>query len=144
LNVDDLFALEPTALVAERIHGTAMGSLIAHGDRNAPELPLPRRIHFVSVLGANDQFPRDRLVVDLICQAVVSMRCDNDPTAPSVLIINLSIRASIGLGSPKHSTARGSPSNILGLSRRPLLQKPIMRLGGVSGIGPLGRTGCTI
>jgi hypothetical protein len=60
LNVDDLFALEPTALVAERIHGTAMASLIAHRDRNAPELPLPRRIHFVPVLGANDQFPRDR------------------------------------------------------------------------------------
>lgn len=91
LNVDDLFGLEPTALVAERIHGTAMASLISHGDRNAPELPLPRRIHFVPVLGADDQFPRDRLVVDLIYQAVVSMRRDNDPTAASVLIINLSL-----------------------------------------------------
>ncbi|WP_128931892.1 S8 family peptidase [Bradyrhizobium zhanjiangense] len=91
LNIDDLFGLEPSALVAERIHGTAMASLIAHGDRNLSELPLPRRIHFVPVLGSNDQFPRDRLVVDLIYRAVTSMRRDNDPTAPSVLIINLSL-----------------------------------------------------
>lgn len=91
LDVDDLFGLEPSALVADRIHGTAMASLIAHGDRNLSELPLARRIHFVPVLGANDQFPEDRLVVDLVYRAVTTMRREDDPTAPSVLIINLSL-----------------------------------------------------
>jgi hypothetical protein len=91
LNVDDQFGLEPVALVAERVHGTAMASLIAHGDRNLAEPSLARRIHFVPVLGAGDQFPEDRLVIDLVYQAVTAMRRDDDPTAPSVLIINLSL-----------------------------------------------------
>jgi hypothetical protein len=91
LNVDDQFSLEPRALVAERVHGTAMASLIAHGDRNLAEPSLTRRLHIVPVLGAGDQFPEDRLVVDLIYQAITAMRRDVDPTAPSVLIVNLSL-----------------------------------------------------
>jgi hypothetical protein len=47
-------------------------------------------------------------------------------------------------GIAEHSTTRGSPSNVLGWSWRPLSQNPIMRLGDVSEIGPLGKTGCTI
>jgi hypothetical protein len=57
LVVDDQFALEPNAPVADRIHGTAMASLIVHGDRNLDEAPLRRRIYVVPVLGANDRFP---------------------------------------------------------------------------------------
>jgi hypothetical protein len=91
LNVDDLFGLEPSALVAERIHGTAMASLIAHGDRNLTEPSLARRIQVIPVLGAGDEFPDDRLIVDLVYQAVVAMRRENNPLAPSVLIINLSL-----------------------------------------------------
>ncbi|MGY4380319.1 hypothetical protein ACVWZ3_007958 [Bradyrhizobium sp. i1.3.6] len=91
LNVDDLFGLEPAALVAERVHGTAMASLIAHGDRNLAEPSLSRRIHFVPVMGAGDQFPEDRLVIDLVYQAVTAMRRDEDPTAPLVLIVNVSL-----------------------------------------------------
>lgn len=91
LNVDDQFGLEPVALVAERVHGTAMASLVAHGDRNLAEASLARRLHFVPVLGAGDQFPEGRLVVDLIYQAITTMRRDADPTAPSVLIVNLSL-----------------------------------------------------
>lgn len=91
LNVDDQFGLEPLALVAERVHGTAMASLVAHGDRNLAEPSLARRLHIVPVLGAGDQFPEDRLVVDLIYQAVTAMRREADPTAPSVLIVNLSL-----------------------------------------------------
>lgn len=91
LVVDDQFGLEPTAQVAQRVHGTAMASLIVHGDRNRDESALPRRIHVVPVLGAGDAFPTDRLIVDVIYSAVVAMREGPEPTAPTVIIVNLSL-----------------------------------------------------
>jgi Subtilase family len=89
--VDDQFGLEPQAPVADRVHGTAMASLIIHGDRNRDEAPLSRRIHVVPVLGAADAFPDDRLVVDLIYNAVFAMRGGTEPSAPDVLIVNVSL-----------------------------------------------------
>lgn len=86
-DLDDLFGLEPGALVATRSHGTAMASLIVHGDRNRGEPPLPRRIHMVPVLGNNDDFPADRLVVDIIYLAVVRIREER----PGVIIVNMSL-----------------------------------------------------
>jgi len=91
LVVDDQFGLEPDTPVADRLHGTAMASLIVHGDRNRPELPLPRRIHVVPVMGARDAFPDDRLIVDLIYTAVVTMREGAEATAPGALIVNVSL-----------------------------------------------------
>lgn len=91
VSVEDLFGLEPNTLVAQRVHGSAMASLIVHGDRNRPEPPLPRQIHFIPVLGAADRFPPDRLIVDLIYQAVLQMRGPADPSAPHVIIINISL-----------------------------------------------------
>lgn len=44
ISVEDLFGLEPNTLVAQRVHGSAIASLIVHGDRNRPEAPLPRQI----------------------------------------------------------------------------------------------------
>lgn len=87
IRIDDPFDLVPDALVAQRRHGTAMASLIVHGDRNRIEPSLPRQIHVVPVMGNGDAFPRDRLVVDMIFLAVTRLR----ETAPSVLIINLSL-----------------------------------------------------
>jgi Subtilase family len=89
--VDDQFGLEPTALVANREHGTAMSSLIIHGDRNFVSRPLPRQIHVVPVLGNGDVFPADRLIVDLIYLAVHRMRDGANATAPNVVIVNLSL-----------------------------------------------------
>jgi hypothetical protein len=91
LVVDDQFDLVTDAPVAERFHGTAMASLIVHGDRNQSEEPLPRRIHVVPVLGGSDSFPGARLVVDIIYLAVIGMRGGPDATAPGVLIVNLSL-----------------------------------------------------
>ncbi|MDQ6438078.1 S8 family serine peptidase [Mesorhizobium sp. LHD-90] len=91
LNIEDLFGLEPTALVAQRVHGSAMASLIVHGDRNRPEPPLPRQIHCIPVLGSADRFPSDRLIVDLIYQAVMRMRGPQEPSAPHVIIVNISL-----------------------------------------------------
>jgi hypothetical protein len=91
LNVEDHFGLEPDALVAQRVHGSAMASLIIHGDRNRPEQPLPRQIHCIPVMGNNDRFPSDKLIVDLIYQAVLQMRDGPQPSAPWVIIINISL-----------------------------------------------------
>jgi hypothetical protein len=55
VSVEDLFGLEPNTLVTEHVHGSAMASLIVHGDRNRPEPPLPRQIHCIPVLGAGDR-----------------------------------------------------------------------------------------
>jgi hypothetical protein len=91
LVVDDQFGLEPTAVVINRHHGTAMASLIVWGDRNQTEQRIGRQIHMVPVLGANDRFPSDRLIIDMIYQAVLAMRQGQDPSAPDVIIINLSL-----------------------------------------------------
>lgn len=91
LVVEDQFGLEPFAQVTDRHHGTAMASLVMHGDRNKAEQRLGRRIHLVPVLGANDRFPDDRLIIDMIYQAVLAMREGDEPSAPGVLIVNLSL-----------------------------------------------------
>jgi hypothetical protein len=91
LDVNDLFGLEPSALVTDRAHGTAMASLILHGDRNLTEPLVGRRVHCVPVLGSRDRFPEDRLIVDLIYQAVLAIREGADAAAPNVIIINLSL-----------------------------------------------------
>ncbi len=91
LVIDDQNGLEPLTPVAHRVHGTAMASLIIHGDRNAASAPLPRRIHQVPVLGPNDAFPSRRLIIDVIYLAIVAMREGATPTAPGVLIVNISL-----------------------------------------------------
>src|SRR3546814_4767450 len=78
LIVDDMFSLEAGVQVADRKHGTAMASLIVHGDRNRSEQSLRRKIHLVPVLaaepGTNESFPHDRLIVDSIYRAIRAMR----------------------------------------------------------------------
>ncbi len=95
LVVDDVFGLEPTSLVADRKHGTAMASLIVHGDRNRKESPILRRIHVVPVAsarraGSDEEFPDNQLIVDVIYTAVRGMREGVNAAAPGVLIVNLS------------------------------------------------------
>ncbi len=87
IDLDDPFDLEPGALVANRSHGTAMASLIVHGDRNETAASLPRQIHMLPVMGNNDGFPTDRLVVDLIYLAIMRLH----ENRPNVLIVNLSL-----------------------------------------------------
>lgn len=95
VSVDDPFGLEALTAVADRKHGTAMASLIVHGDRNRSESPLPRRIHVLPVMmaepGHDEIFRSDRLIVDVIYQAVRSMRSGAEASAPEVLIVNVSL-----------------------------------------------------
>ena len=87
IDLDDPFDLELGAVVESRAHGTAMASLIVHGDLNRGESPLPRQIHVIPVMGNGDSFPHDRLVVDLIYLAVMRLR----EQRPEIVIVNLSL-----------------------------------------------------
>ncbi len=99
LLVDDPDGLDERSVAARRQHGTAMASLILHGDRNGQEEPLDRLLYVRPVLlptadGSREEFPPGRLLVDTIYRAVRRMKegdNDGDATAPSVFLVNLSL-----------------------------------------------------
>ncbi len=99
LVLDDPDDFEAMSAVAERKHGTEMASLILHGDRNLGEEPLSRPIYLRPVLyapggGRSEQPLRNRLLLDLIYQAVLRMKvgdAEGEATAPGVFIVNLSL-----------------------------------------------------
>lgn len=112
LDVDDPDNLEAMSVLSERQHGTAMASLILHGDRNLGEPPISRRLHVRPVMYApgngDDEAPRrDRLLVDVIYRAIRRMKegdGEGEATAPEVFLVNLSLgdprRPLSGLMSP--------------------------------------------
>ena len=87
----------------ERFHGTAMASLICHGDLNDGSDPLRRVIYarpimkpktFSSMGRFVEYIPEDVLPVDLIHRAVRRLyESENGhaPAAPTVRVINLSV-----------------------------------------------------
>lgn len=99
--VDDPDGWGDTYLAAERSHGTAMASLIAHGDLSAPQAPLQRPIYARPILQPagpigrrTERTPDGQLLVDLIHQAVRRI-FDNVPgrpaVAPDVKVISLAL-----------------------------------------------------
>ncbi|EGT4253441.1 hypothetical protein D8W73_05015 [Citrobacter amalonaticus] len=96
----DLYAA-PT----EQVHGTSMASLIIHGDLNGePQPPLERRLHVRPIMAPegrqvegrsrSEHIPVAYLPVDLVHRAVLRMKrgsAESGPTAPGVVIINLSV-----------------------------------------------------
>ncbi|MBI4777048.1 MAG: S8 family peptidase, partial [Deltaproteobacteria bacterium] len=88
---------------AERRHGTAMASLILHGDIEANEPPLNRMLYVRPIMRPDQRdwrqprqetAPENILVVDLIHRAVRHLfegNGDENPFAPQVCVINLSI-----------------------------------------------------
>ena len=98
LVVEDPDNLEPLCPVASREHGTAMASLILHGDLNQNEVPLSRPLYVQPVLIAappgGERTPPNRLLVDVIYRAVRRIKegeGDNPPVASSVILVNLSL-----------------------------------------------------
>lgn len=97
---DDYGAAYP---VVERRHGTGMASLILHGDLDAREAPLGRKLYVRPILRPDTRTwfeirPETAfeqiLVVDVIHRAVrrlFEMDGANPPAAPKVCVINLSI-----------------------------------------------------
>lgn len=97
LMIDDPDNLEPLYPVANRVHGTEMASLIIHGDLSHGGAPITRPLYVRPVLRptqADERTPADRLLVDVIYQAVRRMKKGDGQmpaTAPSVAIVNLSL-----------------------------------------------------
>ena len=102
LVVDDPDDFEREYPAVTRRHGTAMASLILHGDLAAGEGPLPRPLYVRPILQQDprdwrnhtETVPEGTLVVDLVHRAVRRLfegDGDEAPVAPHVSIINLSI-----------------------------------------------------
>ncbi|WP_426131682.1 S8 family peptidase [Pararhizobium sp. PWRC1-1] len=90
--------------VNRRYHGTAIASLIIHGDLAAGEEPITRRLKAVPILAAPQGFSDERLDTDylpigLIYRAVQALKQGlngNPPTGPDVVLINHSVCDSEG------------------------------------------------
>lgn len=102
LVVDDPDELGDNYPLAARHHGTAMASLIIHGDLSADSEPLERPLYVRPIMrphefvAGHEQMIPDRLLTDLLHRAVkriIEGEAGRDPVAPSVRIINLSIGA---------------------------------------------------
>ena len=102
LIIDDPDDFESDSPAVNRRHGTAMASLILHGDLNAGETPLPRPLYVRPILrpeprdwrSHEETAPEGTLVVDSIHRAVRRLfegDGSDAPVAPDVSIINLSI-----------------------------------------------------
>ncbi|MGA4236202.1 S8 family peptidase [Ralstonia pseudosolanacearum] len=103
LAVEDPDDWEPTYEAADRVHGTAMASLIVHGelDGNAAPLDTPLYVRPILRPDPNDPdrprreaTPNDRLLIDLFHRAVrrIFEGEGNSPAAaPSVKVINVSV-----------------------------------------------------
>jgi hypothetical protein len=91
LMIDDPADLE-TKAVGSRVHGTAMASIVLHGDLNDPPSPISRRIYFRPVMYApsfgGEVFDDERLVVDVIAEAVMRMR---ENGGSHVIVVSLSL-----------------------------------------------------
>lgn len=101
LIIDDPDGYESSAPAQQRMHGTSMASLVVHGELDAAEKPLPRRIYCrpiltpqVSSLHSVEHIPDGILPVDLIHRAVRRLFEGDGATeaqAPEIRIVNLSV-----------------------------------------------------
>lgn len=102
LIIDDPDGYEDAYQARERVHGTAMASLICHGDLDEGGEPSRRPVYVRPILqphrGFDGQFveliPEGVLPVDLVHRAVRRLyegEGGDPPAAPSVRVINLSV-----------------------------------------------------
>lgn len=100
LVIDDPDEIAASYTASQMQHGTAMASLICHGDLNAAEESTQRRLYVRPIMqphpfnGQQETVLQDRLLVDLVHEAfrrLFERHGQQEPVAPSVRIINLSI-----------------------------------------------------
>jgi len=102
LIVDDPDGFEDEYQAQERVHGTAMASLICHGDLDGDDEPSSRPVYVRPIMqprrGFDGQFheaiPEGTLSIDLVHRAVRRLyeyEGTEPPTAPDVRVINLSV-----------------------------------------------------
>jgi hypothetical protein len=99
ITVEDDDGLEARATVGRRVHGTAMASLIVHGDLNRAEASLtrPLLVRPIMFAGPNDveeHTDQRRLLIDTVHRAIVRLKdpaTPGGPIAPNVVLVNLSL-----------------------------------------------------
>lgn len=103
LIVDDPDNWEAGYPAQDRVHGTAMASLIALGELDGPKVPLRRPIYARPILRPDptdfrspreEITPIDVLLIDLVHRSVRRLfegESDSPPAAPSIRVINLSV-----------------------------------------------------
>ncbi len=101
--VDDPDGFESDYEASSRRHGTAMASLILHGDLDAGESPLNRKLYVRPILRPDprdwrqpkqETAPENTLIVDLIHRAVRRLfegEGTEPEVAPQICVVNLSI-----------------------------------------------------
>ncbi len=85
----------------DRKHGTAMASLVCHGELDANEPPLTRPVYIRPIMKPNEgdpnryeHIPEDQFFEDLVERSVRRMfegEDDEEPTAPTVKLVNIAI-----------------------------------------------------
>jgi Subtilase family len=99
LVIDDPDGFEALTPASRRLHGTAMASIIVHGDLDSGAVVHTRRVYVRPILSAQapdwvrdarEELPRDRLPVDLV-HAAVTRLYEGEAVAPDVKVIVLAI-----------------------------------------------------
>ena len=101
LIVDDPDGYESDYQARARVHGTAMASLICHGDLNEKGGPTDRPVYVRPIMkprhgfsGSEEAIPADVLPIDLVHRAVRRLyETENgeQPASPGIRVVNLSI-----------------------------------------------------
>jgi hypothetical protein len=105
ITVDDPDGWEGLVEAGRRNHGTAMASLVVHGDLNANSSSQPSQVYVRPILWdqtpswvhgeGREELPRDRLAVDVIHSAIARLYEGEDPAAPSVRVVVLALGDSV-------------------------------------------------
>lgn len=94
LEVNDADSLEDGYLVSKRLHGTAMSSLIIHGDMARPLPCLDSKLYVRPILKYNgidsEALPDNMLFVDVLHRAILEI-VNDERLRNSIRIVNLSI-----------------------------------------------------
>jgi len=100
ITVEDFLDIEGQCPAAKRSHGTAMASLIMHGDMHAGDVPLENNLLVLPVMVPDtgpverERIIPDQLAVDVIYTAVRRIKVGEEgvpPINPSVVVINHSL-----------------------------------------------------
>jgi len=99
LAIDDPDGFEALTPAARRVHGTAMASVVVHGDLDSGAVAHTRRVYVRPILSAQapdwvhdppEELPRNRLAVDLI-HAAVTRLYEGEAVAPEVKVIVIAV-----------------------------------------------------
>lgn len=103
LSIDDPDGWESEYPARDRVHGTAMASLILYGELDGSKVPLSRPVYVRPIMRPNPADPRvprqestpdNVLLIDLVHRSVKRMFEEDagaPPAAPTVKVINLSV-----------------------------------------------------